>query len=239
MRRIGISHSLSRTDGTTEVYDPRPRLSMRWSNIVDVMTPDQRERALRFYLVLAHPTRIGVIDVIKAAAEGCTERHLAHHLVEWGDMAPQAAPNLRRVHLQELVDAELLARHLSEDGDVVYDEGPLLAGGIHWTAVDRGDEELKGAAREFERVLVERRIHRQRWWASHRWTDVTETWSAAAIGRDNVVRATKEDLHRLDEKLVAVMAEWDAEVRQRRLEGDVSDEVPCFRTIAVFPLGSH
>lgn len=201
------------------------------------MTPEQRERALQFYLVLAHPTRIGIIDVIKSAGGMCTERYLSSRLVEWGDMPPQAAPNLRRSHLGELVDAELLARDLSPDGDVVYGQGPLLAGGIHWTAVDRDDAELMGAAREFERTMVERRIHRQRWWASHRWTDVAEDWSVAAIGRDNVVRATKGELHELEERLTEVLSSWEAGIQERQMRGDRLGEVACFRTVAVFPLG--
>lgn len=201
------------------------------------MSADDRDRHLNFFLTLgSHPTRIAIIDVVKARGV-CTEKELVEHLVAVGDLAPQAGPNIGRVHLSSLVEAGLLRREFTAAGEVGFDEGPELGSGLDWTAVPRDDVELLGAVQEFERVAVERRIHRQRWWSARRWTDVSEEWSTAAIGWDNVVRCRQDELRSLEDELKGVLRRWEERVRDRRSEDGTEGEAACFRTIAVFPWG--
>ncbi|KNX39690.1 ArsR/SmtB family transcription factor [Luteipulveratus halotolerans] len=197
---------------------------------------DARERQLTFFLALSSPTRIAVIDALKAWG-ALSDHELGEALVSAGDLAPQARVNLGRVHLQELLRAELIEKFVDEDGVVRYREGPGLAGGINWTDISEDDEELVAAAQEFERVMVERRINRMRWWATARWSRWPRKWSESSIGRDNVVHCTADELRELDRDIAAVFSAFEAKVAARRAAEGPAEERPCFRTVSVFPWG--
>ena len=195
-----------------------------------------REQQLAFFLTLSSPTRIAVIDALKACGP-MSEPELGQTLVDAGDLPSQARVNLRRLHLDELIGARLIEK-VVVDETVRYQEGPGLAGGISWTDVDEQDEELAAAAQEFERVMVERRINRMRWWATARWTAWPRAWSEASVGRDNVVGYTLDELRELDTRIAALFQELDETARKRRQGSGALDEVPCFRTVSVFPWGT-
>lgn len=190
-----------------------------------------REQRLRFFSALSSPTRIAVIDALKANG-AMSERDLGAWLVEVGDLAPQARPGLGRVHLGVLEDAQLIQR--IDEGWTV---GPGLSGGVHWTGIDPRDDELTSAAQEFERVLTERRIQRIRHWARTQWTDWPSEWSAAAVTTDNVHHCTLDELEWLDEQLHALTQELEAKVADRRGREGTAGELAVFRTFAAFPWG--
>ncbi|MDE9364008.1 hypothetical protein PZ938_00165 [Luteipulveratus sp. YIM 133132] len=195
-----------------------------------------RERQLVFFLSLSSPTRIAVIDALKAWG-ALSEREIGEALVAAGDLPAQARVNLGRVHLNDLLRAHLIEKFVDTDDEVRYREGPGLAGGISWTDIDEDDEALVGAAQEFERVMVERRINRMRWWATARWSNWPREWSESSVGRDNVVRCTAEELRQLDADLARVFKAFGQRVERRRAEQGPAGERPCFRTVSVFPWG--
>lgn len=192
---------------------------------------DVRERRLRFFSALSSPTRVAIIDAIKANG-AMTERELGAWLVAVGDLAPQARPGLSRVHLETLAAARLIEL----DGDR-WCEGAGLAGGVHWTGIDPTDTELASAAQEFERVLTERRIQRIRHWARTQWSEWPTEWSARAIATDNVHHCRPDELDWLDERLHELTREFEDRVDHRRAREGRQGELPVFRTFSVFPWG--
>ncbi|GAB3582992.1 winged helix-turn-helix domain-containing protein [Calidifontibacter terrae] len=198
-------------------------------------TPEEREARLGFFLALSSPTRVAIIDALKANGP-MTEPELGAWLVAVGDLAPQARPGLRRVHLETLLDAGLVESEVT--GTVArFKEGAGLAGGVHWTGVDPQDVELTGAAQEFERVLTERRIHRMRHWARTRWSEWPAEWSAHEIATDNVAHCEPDELDWLDGQLQDLMVAFRKRVEERRALHGRRGERPIFRTFAVFPWG--
>lgn len=190
-----------------------------------------REQRLLFFSALSSPTRVAIIDALKANGE-MSEKDLGSWLVAVGDLAPQGRPGLGRVHLGVLKEA-----HLIEQTGDIWRVGPGLAGGVHWTGIDPADLELTSAAQEFERVLTERRIQRIRHWARTQWTDWSPEWSATAVTTDNVHHCTVDELAWLDDQLHTLTQELEKRVTERRSRDGSAGEMAVFRTFAAFPWG--
>ena len=203
--------------------------AVRFDRMTEV---ELRERRLRFFSALSSPTRVAIIDALKANG-AMSEKALGEWLVAVGDLAPQARPGLGRVHLGVLEEANLIV----QDSAGTWTVGNGLQGGVHWTGIDPHDEELSAAAQEFERVLTERRIQRVRHWARTQWSDWPAEWSTTAVATDNIHHLTPSELGWLDEQLHELTNQLEQRVTARREAAGRDGERPVFRTFAAFPWG--
>lgn len=171
--------------------------------------------------VISVPTRVDLIDALKVKGSA-TSTELARVVPEG-----RAAT---RWHLERLEQAGFIRRRPDTKPPVWEpDDTPL-----EWS--DPGDEQVRLALQELERVFTDRRRRRLSEWALGRWERpwVGTPWSNAAISHDYVIPAARaEDLAWLDEQVRSVMAEFRARVED--LDSADDGVEAAFVTVGAFP----
>lgn len=184
------------------------------------------QRALEWYRLLAFPSRVWAIDVLKAFGD-MTAEELAE------EVPAGARRNMAKVHLPALQKAQLVESYADEHGVTRY--RPTLGEPVDLD-IDPDDEMLRRALMEFERVYTQRRIDRIRQWASEHWTKWSERWARAATTADYFEQATPEDLERFGDRLAEAIDELRAAGVKRKARGEDTDVEPVFITVSCFPL---
>ncbi|MBR7742722.1 hypothetical protein KC207_05390 [Phycicoccus sp. BSK3Z-2] len=189
------------------------------------------QRHLRhLHAMAADPARMDLFEQLRV-------RDRPMSTLELGRAVPEARRGIQ-AHLSALADGEWI-EHLDGEGRTARWQARQVP--IEWADDDDSDPAIARAKEDLYWISLQRRINRIRRFDAERQTgEWPEDWVGATIGRDYSLWLTVDDVHELDDELVAVFERFRVRSEERRADGDAEDGGVrlVFVTSSAFPL-SH